>query len=400
MIHDGMESNMADHKLEEFYFPVKIISGTDATLSVIGEMKRLGWTKPLLVTDKGIVAAGLLERILEALHANHFDPVIFDRVQSDPDTAVVEEAALLAKSEGIDGMIAFGGGSSIDAAKAAGILVTNKGKISDYEGVIPHYPSPPLPVITIPTTAGTGSEISSAAIITDKKRNFKMVIKSASGQTFAKTAILDPKNLVGIPPGIAAETGVDALSHALEASVSLNATFLTDAIALRAIHGIFKNLRKFVADTSDLTAAHIMLNSSCLAGISMTTGGLGLVHAMAHPLGAYAGISHGLACGLLLPHVLRHNFIARMERYAEVALAANPFTAQGFSGERSMASKLLDEVDLLLQDLHFPRTLTEIGISLQLTDRIVNDAVNSYLSKINPRMTSREEVAKLFEKVL
>ena len=391
---------MFETPTEQFYFPVKIISGTNTTSLLGEEIKGLGCSRALLITDKGIVSAGLVKRVTDVLEKCGIDFSLFDSVEPDPDTKIVEAAAHAAGESRSDLVVALGGGSSIDTAKAASLLAKNKGKVVDYEGIIPTYKVQPLPIIAIPTTAGTGSEISSAAVITDEERHFKMVIKSGSGQIFAKTAILDPMNLVGIPARIAGETGIDALTHAIEASVSLKKTFVTDAFSLRAIRMVFKNLRNFVADTSDIVSAFNMLNASCLAGIAMTTGGLGLIHAMAHPLGAYGKVSHGLACGLLLPHVLEHNLASNFERYNDAAIAANPGVAAESGGDRSRAFRILDEVKGLLKDLHFPSTLGDAGISVRLTDPIINDAWDTYLSRINPRSTSREEVIRIFEKVL
>jgi alcohol dehydrogenase class IV len=391
---------MFEKNVIQFHFPVKIISGNNAILALGNVIKELGYSNPLVVTDKGIVSAGLLKRATDTLEDSGIIFSIFDMVESDPNTQIVEAAARSAEEAKSDTIIALGGGSSIDTAKVASILATNQGNVTDYEGIIPAYKVAPLPIIAIPTTAGTGSEISSAAIITDDKRHFKMVIKSGTGQIFAKAAILDPFNATGIPPRIAAETGIDALSHAIEAAISLNRTFVTDSFALNAIKIIFKNLRKFVANTSDVNSALNMLNASCIAGIAMTTGGLGLVHAMAHPLGSYGKISHGLACGLLLPHVLEHNLASSIEQYGNMSIAANPYSILGTTGDRNMAFRIVDEVYALLEDLYFPKKLTDMKIDMKLTDKIIDDAYNSYLRQINPRATSREEVIKMFEKVL
>lgn len=393
---------MFESKLVQFHFPVKIVSGVNATSVLAKEILSLGCLRPLIITDKGLVKIGLLRKAEEVLEENGIKFSIFDGVEPDPESKIIEAAARSAKKAHSDIIVAIGGGSSIDTAKGASILATNKGKIADYEGIVPAYEKAPLPMITLPTTAGSGSEVSSAAIITDGERQFKMVLKSANGQLFAKTSILDPLNLVGIPAGVAAETGIDALTHAIEAGVSLIRTFATDSFSLQAVRIIFENLRRFVANTSDVNPALNMMNASCLAGVAMTTGGLGLIHAMSHPLGAYAKISHGLACGLLLPHVLEHNLIGNFKRYGEMAVAANPhFDFAGYAiGDRKMAFKIVDDVKNLLEDLNFPKSLGDLGISLGLTDKIIDDAYDSYLNRINPRATSREEVIKLFEKVL
>lgn len=391
---------MFETNVIQFHFPVKIISGIKAT-SVLGdEINRLGRSRPLLITDKGIVLNGLLKKTENVLEKRGIKFSIFDSVEPDPDSKIVEAAAKSADETQSDMIIAVGGGSSIDTAKGASILATNKGNIAKYEGIIPAYEFAPLPMITIPTTAGSGSEVSSAAIITDKERQFKMVVKSASGQIFAKAAILDPENIVGIPPRVAAETGIDALTHAIEAGTSLNRTFVTDSFSLNAVRIIFKNLRRFVANTSDVFSALNMMNGSSLAGVAMTTGGLGLIHAMAHPLGTYGKISHGLACGLLLPHTLEHNLMGNFERYGEMALTANPHLTGYSIFERRTAFKFVDEIKNLLEDLDFPKSLSDMGVSVELTDKFVDDAYSSYLRQINPRSTSREEVIKMFEKVL
>jgi alcohol dehydrogenase class IV len=390
---------MVANSTVRFNFPVKIISGIQAISSVPDEIMKLGGSRPVIITDKGIIAAGLLEKIIHFIKENMIQFSIFDGVEPDPTTGIVEQATRFAEEKGCDLVIAVGGGSSIDTAKATSIMITNKGKVADYEGITSAYKAAPLPVIAIPTTAGTGSEVSSAAMITDEERKMKMLVKSE--QIFPKVAILDPLMLVKIPPEIAAETGMDALTHAIEAYISNGRTFVTDSLALNAIRILFENIRSFVGNTSDIFVALNMLNASCLAGAAMTTGGLGLVHAMAHPLGIYGKISHGLACTLLLPHVLEHNMVSSIERYGHMALAANPFHSSNFMGSRDLALKIIDEIHALIDDLKLPKSSHEAGVALSLTDHLIDAAYHSRLTQqINPRSTSRDDVIRIFGNIL
>lgn len=388
---------MSHQKIVEMYVPVKILSGVDSTKLIPEKIKQLGKERPLIVTDKGVAEAGKLELINNILKSAGIECLLFDEVLPDPPIQNVEKAVTLARNEKVDLIIGLGGGSSIDAAKALRVVAPNKGSVKDWVGPYPDYPVPPLDLISIPTTAGTGAEVSSGAVLTDEEKKMKVVLKSP--RIFSTIAVLDPEMLAGMPTRIAAETGFDAISHAVENYVSRNRNFVTQALALRAVTILFGNLGRFVADTGNPDHAMAMLNGCALAGIAMTTGGLGLAHAIGHPVGTHCKVSHGLACGLSLPHVVEYNIAAVPEAYDEIALAINPHHALAYQGPGSLAPLVLSEIEGLMEQVELPRTLSQAGKQLQISDVIIDEASTSFLAQLNPRRVSREKVIEILNKI-
>jgi len=349
-------------------------------------------TKPLVITDQGVVKAGLLDQVAGLLEEAGLSRAVYDRTLPDPPVSQAEEAAALFKEEGCDSLLALGGGSPIDLAKAVGVLVAGGGDLREYAAG-KAVKAPPPPFVAVPTTAGTGSEVTGVTVISDPERKTKMLIRSPG--MIPQTSILDPLLLAKLPPRIAAETGADALSHALEGLVSAFAQPISDALALHAVRLINRNLRPMVADPANAEAAGQMLLASCLASMSWANAGLGLVHAMAHTLGAHYHVSHGKACALYLPVVMDFNAIACPDKYAAVAadmdqdvLGLPPYEA----------AKLAPEAvrDLFL-DLDLPATYDELGISFELKEEMVDEVLSVPTHKANPRRSSREEVIALFE---
>jgi alcohol dehydrogenase class IV len=250
----------------------------------------------LVITDPGIVAAGILDRVLAVLKSSRLDITSFTEVVGNPDIATVEAADRARADSGADVLIAIGGGSSMDVAKSVAVLATNGGGIADYEGV-DRFSTTPLPVIAIPTTVGSGSEVTKGAVITNPETHVKMVI--VSDLMFVRIALLDKRVVAGLPGRIAATTGMDALTHAIEAYVSKGANPVTDAINIGAIELIGANLVK--ASQGDEDALYNMLVASSMAGIGFHDAGLGAVHALANTIGAQFGVHHGTANALFLP---------------------------------------------------------------------------------------------------
>jgi alcohol dehydrogenase class IV len=381
-----------------FHFPVKIISADGCLRDLGNEVDRLKARRPLIVTDPGIVAAGIVDKITGPLKEKGIPYSVFESVEPDPKIRNVAEAAEVIKKEGHDLLIGLGGGSSIDAAKAAAILSVNAIDLREFQGPREQYPNKPLPLIAIPTTAGTGSEVSSASVIVDEEKQYKMYFKSP--QIFAKVVFLDASVLVGIPGPIAAATGIDTLTHALESFLNPNRTAASEALSIGSIELVFKNLRAFVANTQRRENAQNMLNASWLAGVSMTTAGLGLVHALAHPLGVKGRIHHGLACALLLPHVMRFNWLADSDRYLALALAMDWTIRAEYLKPADVGQKVIEEVENLQVDIGIPMRLSDIRISLDNIPDIVDEAYHSFLNQVNPRQASKEDLERIINNII
>jgi alcohol dehydrogenase len=388
---------MGNQKLVDVHVPVRILSGIGSHRKTAEKIKELGKTRVLVVTDRGVVKAGKLEMLTTNLKSAKIDYLVFDEVLPDPPIANVEKAVDIARKEKVDLLIGMGGGSSIDVAKAVRIVAPNGGSVKDWVGARLEYPVPFLELISIPTTAGTGSEASSSSVITDVEKRTKLVLKSP--KIFSTLAILDSEMLAGIPAEIAAHTGLDAISHAVENYVSRNRTFVTQALSLWAIRILFKNFPRFVANTQDLEAGQEMLQGSCIAGFAMTTGGLGLVHAMSHPIGTYCKVSHGLACGVCLPHVVEYNIPADPEGYAEIALSINPHHAADYRGSAKLAHKVVDEIKAIMTDINVPRRISEAGHKLDISEPIIEETLASFMSQVNPRTVTREKVIDILNKI-
>ncbi|MBC8392695.1 MAG: iron-containing alcohol dehydrogenase [Deltaproteobacteria bacterium] len=381
-----------------FHFPVKIISGEGCLSILADEVNRLGAQRPLIVTDPGIVAAGIVDKVIGPLKIKNILYKLFDGVEPDPQMRHVVKAAEAVKKENHDLIIALGGGSSIDAAKAASILAVNDVDLRDLQGPRDAYPAEPLPIITVPTTAGSGSEVSSAAVIVDEEKKFKMYFKSP--QIFSKVAFLDAQAVAGIPRHIAAATGADALTHAVESFFNPNRTFVTEAASLRATEIVFSNLHHFIHNTRDLKSAQDMLYASSLAGIAMTTAGLGLVHALAHPLGVKGHIPHALACALLLAPVLRFNRPAVSDRFMELALCIDRKIPAGMTGQKGIDDRVIQAVEELLSEIGIPKRLSDISATLDDVAGVVDESYDSFLSRVNPRPVSKADIESIIQKII
>ena len=275
----------------------------------------------------------------------------------NPTVAVVNEATALYKECGATSIVALGGGSSMDVGKAVGVLVNYGGKITDYEGNH-KVPGPIVPMIAIPTTAGTGSEVTASAVITDTERNYKLSVFSY--EILPKYAVLDPELIMTAPASIAASCGVDALIHAMEAYVSRNATPFSDAMAEKAMELIGGNLRRFVANRQDEEAACAMMLGSNFAGISFAWARLGNVHAMSHPVSAYFNVPHGVANSILLPNVVEYNALADHGRYEVIY---NYIREGNGPIENFTPDMLVEELRHLNEQLGIPATLSEVGVT-------------------------------------
>lgn len=378
----------------EFLGPRKIVAGENSITSVPNEVRGLKGMKPLIVTDSGIANTGLLRRLTSLLDGEKINYGIFSEVEPDPVIAIVEKGKRVFLESQCDLLIAFGGGSSIDAAKIISFLATNEGGVKDYLGIVV-FKNDPISIIAIPTTAGTGSEVTHNAIVTDKDQKLKLIIRSS--QMIPKTAILDPTLLNSLPPEVIANTGMDAFTHAVESFFSLRSNLMTQQLSLSAVRLIYPSLIPFKENPKDTELASKMLHGSCLAGIAFTNGGLGAVHALAHPIGSHYHLPHGLSCALFLRQVLKENKDAALEKYG-VLLETLGISSQGLSPERC-AEKLIEAVDAFMKRLGIPANLNAIGIKHEIQPMMIEDAMKSPGLIANPKKLDRNKIEELLKSV-
>jgi alcohol dehydrogenase class IV len=348
--------------------------------------------KYLLVTDEGIKTAGLATLVCNLIAAQGIRHEVFDQVCIDPDVAIVEEAVSFAHETACTAVIGLGGGSSLDAAKAVAARMAWTTSLVEY-GRGMEVPAPIAPLVAIPTTAGTGSEATRVAVITDQEQNEKMAIRGDA--LLPAVAVLDPDLLATLPPRVAAECGADALTHAIEACVSRKASVWTDTLALAALRSIGEYLPRLVLSPTDVEAAEAMLLAANLAGQAFTHAGLGLVHSLGEPLGAFHHTSHGLSCALFLPVVMEYNLKAAIPGYARIAAALGEDIEEMTMQEAATAA--VAAVRRLLATVGLPASYREAGIDFVLRSEMVDQVFPQYSTNCNPRAPEREDVVRLFE---
>ncbi len=379
------------HNIAVFRMRTKVISGVDALNDIITYVRELNGSSVLVVTDPGIVKAGLAKRLEKLLQEGGVAYQVFGKVVANPPVQIVEEGAKIAKTAGTDLIIGFGGGSAIDVAKAISIIQTNGGSIKDYAGV-EKFKNPTLPLIAISTTCGTGSEVTWSTVITDPVEKFKFAV--FSNHNIPEIAIVDPTLLANLPSGIIASTGMDALTHAIESYVSVKAQPFSDALGIYAIEEISNHLRKAVHYQDNLEHLGQMAIASTMAGVAFTNGMLGLVHAMAHPLGGIFDIPHGIANAILLPYVMKFNLVAAPEKFISIAKAMGQ-QVDGLDTFKA-AQKAFDAVVNLSNDIGIPNNLKEVGMDLQQLDKLAADTMKSGNVLANPRRNTIEDVKQIF----
>jgi alcohol dehydrogenase class IV len=380
-------------KVTLFRTTKRILFGPGSIERLGPEAQLLKAKKILIITDQGVIQAGLLEGVEKSLQSVNLPFVIFNGVEPDPRIEVVEKSVDKAKKEGIDLIIGFGGGSSLDIAKVTSIMITNTGKIDSFFG-IDLVPNPGVPVILIPTTAGTGSEVTPIAILSDTKEKLKKGIVSPT--LFPEVAILDPKLTIGLPPSVTAFTGMDALTHAIESYYSINATDLSDLLAFRAMELLSKNLRMAYAQGENLAARSCVLEGSLLAGIAFANAGVGAVHAFAYPLGGEFHLAHGLTNTLMLPYVMRYNILGCPSKFAQMAKAFGE-KVEGIS-ELIGAEIAVRFIERLSDDIRVPRRLRDVGIPEDAIPRLAEAAMKvTRLLANNPRKVTLEDAVAIYK---
>lgn len=379
----------------KFTNSVPIDFGYERVTELGEDLKEINRTNPLIVTDSDIFESGVISPILNSLENHDLSYETYTDVKPNPKDVDVEEGTDFARSENCDSIIAVGGGSSIDTGKAIAVLTPNKNDIHSYwrseYGTYKTCKNDPLPIFTVPTTVGTGSEVTSGFVVTDTKSNKKRV---AGTKSFApQKAILDPSLLETLPTNVIASTGMDSLTQAIESYISPGANPITDAIAVRAVELIANNIRPAVAGT-DTKALGEMQVATSMGAIAMTNAGLGLVHGMSHPVSAHHHTPHGLTNGVLLPYVLEYNLIGATSKYANMAELMGVNTSE--MSDREAAASFVDEVRQLQRDVGIPTNLKEIGVTKESLSTLAGEAVETGIP--NPRDYSTEEVLEIFEK--
>ena len=362
----------------------RLIQGRGCLSTLASEVQRLGAKKVLIVTDPGLMQTGIPGRVANLLV--NFEAVIYSDIESDPSVESVDACAIFVKEHAFDLIIGLGGGSSIDTAKCVSIIATNGGKTQDYLG-IEKVPKAGLSKIFIPTTAGTGSEVTNVAVLSLKAQHTKKGI--VSRYLLADVAILDPELTLGLPGAITAATGMDALTHAIEAYVSRFAQPLTDYFAIEAIKLLGRSLRTAVHHGANLDAREDIMTASLYAGLAFGSAATGMVHGLAMPLGGLFNVPHGIANAVLLPHVMKFNLVAAVDRFAHIARALGE-TTDGLS-PRAAAERAIEAVLTLSRDIGIPRYVDELGIPHSAISDIAKDGMtNSRQILPNPREVTHE----------
>ncbi|ADO82292.1 iron-containing alcohol dehydrogenase [Ilyobacter polytropus] len=374
-----------------YFIPTVNLMGRGAVSNVGKQAKILNGSKALLITDEILVKIGVAEKIISLLNESGVETSVYDKVNPNPTVKNVSDALSVYQNEKCDIIIALGGGSSIDCAKGVGILATNGGNISDYEGV-DKSENPMPPFITINTTAGTGSEMTRFTIITNTDTSVKMAI--VDWHVTPTVSINDPELMISMPASLTAATGMDALTHAIEAYVSTIATPVTDSAAIKAVELISKYLRPAVANGENIEAREMMAYAAFLAGMAFNNASLGNVHAMAHQLGGFYNLPHGVCNAILLPQVQEFNLIAYPERFADIARALGE-NIEGISPMEAGA-KAISAIKRLSKDVGIPSGLRELGVKEEDFPILADNTLKDVCIATNPRKSSKNQIIQLF----
>jgi len=383
---------MSVSMVSSFHCPTKIIFGVDAYQKLGDIVHDLAVHRLSILLDPALEGGEFFRRVMEVLARRNVATTVFSAIEPEPSDATVRAALEQCGNHGPEALLAVGGGSTIDVAKAVGILMANGGRIADYEGV-DKFSVPPPTLIAIPTTAGTGSEVSGACVITDSAGKRKMAVRHAALLP-AQVAILDPLAVSSMPPNVAAHAGIDAFVHAFESYVSKRATVFSDALNLHAMSLISTSIRAFVADRTNVSAALDMLCGSALAAMSFGVTGLGNVHCMAMSVGALFPVPHGLANAICLPHAAAFNAPANPDRYARIAVILG--LGGGRQGAGTPGALTTHGLRALCADLGIPSRLRDVGVTEDRLDEMARRSFAADYNRWNPRHTSEQDFQVLF----
>jgi alcohol dehydrogenase len=374
----------------DFVLPTKIRYGV-GMVSVLGEeLKFMQAKKVMLITDKGLVKAGMVEKIEKLIEAEGIEYIIYDDIEANPKDYNVELAAERAREAAIDTIVAFGGGSPIDAAKGVAVLAKQGGMVRDYQGK-GKIKDNCIPIITIPTTAGTGSEVTFSSVITDTKEKFKFTIKSTA--IAAKTAIVDPELTLTVPPSITAATGIDALTHAIEGYTANCTEPIAEAVGLYAVEYIAKNIVEAVKNGENLEARDKMMMGSLLAGLSFSHADVASVHCMAEALGSIYDAPHGMCNAILLPYVMEYSLPTAEFKYARVARAMGIEEKDDYAA----AVKGIEYIKQLSREIGLPG-IKSLNVNPEDFELLADMSVKNGSNDSNPRVITKEAYVMLFNK--
>ena len=370
----------------------KIIFGNGSLLSLATHVKEQNAQNPLVVIDKNLAKTGLMEKVANVLIPGGIKFTVYDKIEPEPPIELADEGAKLAIKNKCDAVIGIGGGSAMDVAKAIAILATNKGNAVDYLG-LNKVPKPGLPKIMIPTTAGTGSEVTFTAVFLRKSLKKKEGMNSP--YLYPELALLDPELTLGLPPVPTAHTGLDALCHAIESYTSVNSSPVSEMFSLEAIALIAENLRTCVHDGKNIEARERMLLGSLYAGIGLANAGVTAVHSLSYPLGGKYGVGHGLANTMMLPAVMAFNLPSALEKFTDVAEAMGE-NVEGLP-VREAAYLALEAVEALIEDCGITATLSQFGIKEKDFPALADVAVTvARPLENNPRKMTKEDMITIY----
>ncbi len=375
-------------RIDVFRIPTRISFGRGVALTLADPLRQVGATKVLLVTDAGVLKAGLVAPLEERLREAKIPYEIYDGVVPDPGVGEVQRCYERAKECGADAFVAVGGGSTIDTAKMAAVLLVNGGTVLDYIG-LDKVPKPAAPVVAIPTTAGTGAELTINSVIADPDQHKKLVIISPNAT--ALFALEDPEMTVGLPPFLTAITGMDTLVHAIESFTSKNSYRMTELLALEAIRDAARALPAAVKDGKDLDAREAMMRAVLMASLAFSNTRLGNVHAMALPLGGWCHVAHGTAVAVVLPRVMDFNRTAAPDRYAAVGEAL---------GTKKDGKAAVEHVYRMNETIGIPGGLRGLGVDEGAIPSMAKDAMLSGNILVNPRTTTQPDIEALYRESL
>lgn len=390
----------------EFFIPQNIMVGAGTMAKLPECAKKLGGSHAMLISGPTLRKMGIVDKAADYLKEAGMKVDIFTDVEANPSVTTVEKATEAFKEAGADFIVALGGGSPMDVAKAVGVTAKFGGSITEYEGAH-KVPGKIIPLIAIPTTAGTGSEVTAFSVITDHSRDYKLTVFSY--ELLPSYAILDPELLTSAPASVAAACGIDAFIHAEEAYISTAASPFSDAMAEKAMSLIGKNIRRFVANRGDIEAAEAMLVGSLFAGIAFSFARLGNVHAMSHPVSAFFDVPHGVANAVLLPVIAEYNALADHGRYLTIYNDISPVPAYAEEFEPMM---LVDAIRELCGEIGIPANLTEAINNAGKTgpvsaeeieskiEAMAVDAMKSGNIAVNPRSSRQCDIEMLYRKAL
>lgn len=383
--------------MQDFSFkvPQEIVFGTGRLNDLPELVRRCDSSHTFIVSDHGLADLGVVARVQSILEEGGITVSTFLDVLPNPTVEMVDAAAQAYKASGATSIVALGGGSPMDTAKAVAVIVRYGGSITSYEGA-GKVPGAVEPIIAIPTTAGTGSEVTPFSVITDESRNHKLSVYSYD--ILPAFALLDPQLIMTAPAHVASACGIDAMVHAWESYTSLAASPFSDAMAEKALDLIGSHIRQFVANRKDVEAAEAMMAGSTFAGIAFGWARLGNVHAMSHPVSSFFHVPHGVANAILLPTIVEYNALADRGHYKRIYRFIRRTKGQPI--EYFTPQVLVKETKVLLRDLGIPARLSDVGVTADKIEAMADDAMTSGNIAVNPRSTTKRDVIALYHKAL